>query len=274
MFTLVCALTSGYTGSVRMGAVRMGASRMGRVRMAGAGVGLEDWLQSRALVSEKFLDKVMTICHEEMIGTVDDIASMSTAGLLTKVFKPVVVVGIEAALGHGTASLAKSVVEVGAAGLSSPVVIASSAASASADIPLPEVRRRLIFYGQTTWGSEADLRRRLTILMAQASIEGGAQWDSMSMTWKGGLPEAGVVLAPPALSASRRAVAVPATPSVAAKEGPASPAATEVAAPTAPAPPKGKDTFSVTLKTPDGDLKLECPPDVYLLDHVDELEVS
>lgn len=28
----------------------------------------------------------------------------------------------------------------------------------------------------------------------------------------------------------------------------------------------------MTLKTPDGDLTLECPPNAYLLDHIDELE--
>ena len=37
-------------------------------------------------------------------------------------------------------------------------------------------------------------------------------------------------------------------------------------------PPHTAGHFAVTLKTPDGDLHITCPPDTYLLDHVDDLE--
>jgi ferredoxin len=47
----------------------------------------------------------------------------------------------------------------------------------------------------------------------------------------------------------------------------------EPAAPPAAAPPAAdKDTFTVTLKTPGGDKAFECPPDMYLLDQVEELD--
>lgn len=39
--------------------------------------------------------------------------------------------------------------------------------------------------------------------------------------------------------------------------------------PSAPAAPPGM--VKVTLKTPDGDIQIDCPTDAYLLDHVDEL---
>ena len=43
------------------------------------------------------------------------------------------------------------------------------------------------------------------------------------------------------------------------------------AAPTA-APAADKTTHTVMLKTPDGDLSFECPPDMYMLDQTEELD--
>ena len=69
-------------------------------------------------------------------------------------------------------------------------------------------------------------------------------------------------------------VAAPVEVPVAVAVGAAEPAAV-VTAPVAPAAPVASSapvgTFTVTMQTPEGDLVAHVPPDVYLLDHTDEL---
>ena len=80
-------------------------------------------------------------------------------------------------------------------------------------------------------------------------------------------PANNIVEAPVAVPAKEELVAaVAAAPAAAA---PAVAAAAPAPAPAAPAAAPG--TFKVTLQTPEGDLTLDCPPNVYLLDHTDEL---
>ena len=50
-------------------------------------------------------------------------------------------------------------------------------------------------------------------------------------------------------------------------------AVVEAPAPAEAAPvDPNKSTYTVTLKTPDGDLAFECPPDQYMLDQTEELD--
>lgn len=60
---------------------------------------LECWLETKAGVSAKFIAQVIAACDEEMIGDVDGLRIARDAGLLSGMFKPVVKLGIEAALG-------------------------------------------------------------------------------------------------------------------------------------------------------------------------------
>ena len=82
-------------------------------------------------------------------------------------------------------------------------------------------------------------------------------------------PANNIIEAPVAVPAKEEAVVVAAAvaaaaPAVAAPE----PAP---AAPTPATPAAAPGTFKVTMKTPDGDLQCDVPPNVYLLDHTDEL---
>ena len=89
------------------------------------------------------------------------------------------------------------------------------------------------------------------------------------------LSPVGGLARPPSLAAATAALAAK-SPAPAAKAAPApappSPAPPAPAPAPAAAPAADKSTFTVTFKTPDGDLTMECPPDQFLLDQCDELD--
>jgi len=59
---------------------------------------LSAFLTQRAGVSPKFVGRVLEICDDEMIDDVEQLKVARDAGLLSQIFKPVVAIGIEAAL--------------------------------------------------------------------------------------------------------------------------------------------------------------------------------
>lgn len=167
---LAALATYGFAPSLHVaagGIAGHGAVRMAPIACSGSD-SLDSWLQNKAMVSDKFLGAVLATCEEEMIGSVENLETLSKAGLLGSVFKPVVAASIEAALSGSGAAMATS--------------------APAAALPLAEVRRQLMLNGQDTWGSEAALRSRLDMFTAQFSVEFGAQWDPDSMAWSGGLP--------------------------------------------------------------------------------------
>eukprot|EP00316_Scyphosphaera_apsteinii_P012107 CAMPEP_0119308538 /NCGR_PEP_ID=MMETSP1333-20130426/11524_1 /TAXON_ID=418940 /ORGANISM="Scyphosphaera apsteinii, Strain RCC1455" /LENGTH=410 /DNA_ID=CAMNT_0007312335 /DNA_START=26 /DNA_END=1255 /DNA_ORIENTATION=- len=218
------------------------------------------WLKSSAGVSDKFMPKVLAVCEEEMVGSVENLMMLKEAGLLSQVFKPVIAAGIETALLDG-----------GSAVVAASSASASSPASASLDDPqlsLAEVKLRLMRNGQYTWGSEGELRGRLTFFDTQDALRVGAFWDSTACKWA--MPQPAV---PEAVTASALVSATPvvtATPEPAAAKVTSDPPPAKVA----PAAVVDKDTFTVTLVTPEGELKFECPPDTFLLDQTDEEEAD
>ena len=150
--------------------------------------------------------------------------------------------------------------------------------------------------GAPTWGSEVELRTRASMFVQTAAQTKNAQWDAATQAWTAGVPV--VDTNPP--KAKVATFAVPAVPS-GFDGGQWAPLVAPLDAPSATAPPKkaaaalrhprptrsrgrrapaaappaadpNKSTFTVTLKTPDGDKTFECPPDVYLLDQTDELD--
>ena len=249
---------------------------------------LEAWLGSKGGISPKFLPAVLATCEDEMIGSVSNLETLAAAGMLGSVFKPVVAASIEAALGGQSA--------VATASGSGASVMAEAAV-----MPLREVKRLLMLYGQDTWGSEAGLRARLDMFVQQRGHNAGAHWDAGTMAW---IDDAGLVdrspvtakvagfavpTAPDTFSGAQWApevagLAAPApkaAPAPAPKAAPApappapAPAPPPAAAAPSPAPPAAdpnKSTFTVTLKTPDGDKSFECDPDMYMLDQVEELD--
>ena len=62
---------------------------------------LRSFLADRAGVAPQYLEKVLEQCDAEMIGSVGNLAVARDVGLLPKLFKPVVALGIERALGPG-----------------------------------------------------------------------------------------------------------------------------------------------------------------------------
>ena len=69
----------------------------------------------RAHVSPAYADKVLEICDEQMIGTVDNLQTAAELGMLATLFKPVVAMGIQSALADvGAAGRAPSVAGVAA----------------------------------------------------------------------------------------------------------------------------------------------------------------
>jgi hypothetical protein len=64
----------------------------------------DQWLETEAGVSAKFLPQVLSVCEEEMIGSVANLRTLADAGVLGTVFKPVIAAGIESALGGGAAA--------------------------------------------------------------------------------------------------------------------------------------------------------------------------
>ena len=72
------------------------AARLAVPRMMAAD--LQTWLETSAGVSPKFIGKVMDVCDEEMIGSVENLAVLNEAGMLDTVFKPVIASAIQQAL--------------------------------------------------------------------------------------------------------------------------------------------------------------------------------
>jgi ferredoxin len=151
-------------------------------------------------------------------------------------------------------------------------------------VPIAEVKRLLMKEGQSTWGSEAELRRRYDMFFHQDRLE-IAQWNPSAAGWAAAVPfvnpNTGVpssagpfaVPAQPAGFVGGQWMPTAGGPAVAAAPAPApAPVAAAPAAPPAPAAPAAnKGTFTVTLINPDGTQKFECPPNLSVLDAIDEL---
>jgi len=115
----------------------------------------------------------------------------------------------------------------------------------------------------------------------QEKLNVGASWDSSSNAWTVPTKTAAMAptitgtTAPPAVAPAAPSAPATAPPKAAPAPAPAAAAPAPAAAapaPAAAAPSADKDTFTVTLKTPDGELKFECPPDQFILDQTDEEE--
>jgi ferredoxin len=220
----------------------------------------------------------------QMVGSVDNLRTLASEGLLPSVFKPVVAASIEAALGGGGG---------GGGGVAGGAAVESMADT----LPMGEVKRLLMMNRLETWGSDATLRARLNLVLQGASMGSGASWDAGARAWAG--PKVAVEDSLPFRLGDGAPLGagfeVPAAPSgfdgaqwapvvaplgAAAAPAPAKPKAAPAPAPppAAPAPPpppppaSDKATFTVTLKTPDGDATFECPPDLSFLDAIDELD--
>jgi hypothetical protein len=139
-----------------------------RVRMQET---LAAWLEQKAGVSQKFLPQVLETCDEQMIGSVANLRTLSDAGMLDGVFKPVIVAGIDAALSGSGAAAAGG----GGSGSLSPAIL-----------PLSEVKRVLMLEGQVTWGTEADLRGRADMFLQQRELLAGSSWDGATQSWSAG----------------------------------------------------------------------------------------
>jgi hypothetical protein len=64
-------------------------------RMMAEDTELSTFLTSKAGVAPKFLEAVICVCDEEMIGDVNSLKIAAEAGIVKKIFKPVVALGIE-----------------------------------------------------------------------------------------------------------------------------------------------------------------------------------
>lgn len=64
-------------------------------RMMAEDTELSTFLTSKAGVAPKFLEAVIRVCDEEMIGDVNSLKIAAEAGIVKKIFKPVVALGIE-----------------------------------------------------------------------------------------------------------------------------------------------------------------------------------
>ena len=230
---------------------------------------LQTWFETKTGIAPKFMGPIMQTCDSEMIGSVQNLALLNEAGMLETIFKPVVAASIKAALSKSGAAATLS---------------GSAAATATSTVPIAEVKRLLMKEGQSTWGSEAELRRRYDMFFHQDRLE-IAQWNPSAAGWAAAAP---LVNPNTGVPSSAGPFAVPAQPAgfvggqwmptaggpaVAAAPAPApAPVAAAPAAPPAPAAPAAnKGTFTVTLINPDGTQKFECPPNLSVLDAIDEL---
>ena len=239
-----------------------------RMQATKTGLDLATWLVDSAGVSPKFIDDVMATCDEQMLGSVENLATLQKAGMLGSIFKPVIAASIEQALGGGSAP--------------APVA-AVNGATARPTLTLSDVKRQLMANHQSTWGTEAELRTRLDMFLKQNNNKLGS-WDPSQQSWANSqLPvtTGAVVAAPPVAATAPKPVAAPPAapappPPPPPPPPPAAAAAPVVEAPPAPAPPAdpNKSTFTVTLKNPDGDVTFECPPDQFILDEAEEQEIE
>lgn len=203
LLVLSCQLaTAAFVAPPTMGR-RAGTASATRISMS---ADLESWLTSKAGVSSKFIGSIIAKCDEEMIGSVENLATLNEAGMLDGIFKPVVAAGIAAALGNSgpvaaTSSSAqmplKEVILIG------PRTVASQTAallSALLSSPLErsharrfasrrgKVKHLLMLNSQQTWGSEAALRARLDLFTLQSRLNAGGQWDPASQSWNNVVP--------------------------------------------------------------------------------------
>ena len=101
-FALVAGLAASLYPQFELPALRSPpSSSRAAVLHCSAAPPLRSWLADRAGVAPKFLDAVEKVCDDEMIGSVDNLATLRDAGLLGSTFKPVIAASIEAALGAG-----------------------------------------------------------------------------------------------------------------------------------------------------------------------------
>ena len=103
------ALALAATGYALQGPLPRSAGRSAVVRMTSGGGDLESWLLNEAGVSPKFIGQVLSTCEEEMIGSVANMQTLSNAGMLTSLFKPVIAASIEGALSGAVAGAPVSV---------------------------------------------------------------------------------------------------------------------------------------------------------------------
>jgi len=103
--TVVCAFSSPSITLVGQGKNRAGAC----VMSDGA---LRSFLLDEAGVAPKFIDKVLTVCDEEMIGDISGLRILAEAGLTGTLFKPVVALGIEKALGKPAPDVSQAAAQV------------------------------------------------------------------------------------------------------------------------------------------------------------------
>jgi ferredoxin--NADP+ reductase len=76
---------------------------------------LRTFLTERAGVHMSYVDKVLELCDDEMIGSVQNLQTAAELGMLSSLFKPVVALGIQSALVDvGSSRAAPSVVEAAA----------------------------------------------------------------------------------------------------------------------------------------------------------------
>ena len=109
------AATAGFDGSTMTSPLRTVAHICMVQSSTGCSDDLRTFLTARARVSPAYVDKVLEICDEEMIGSVDNLQTAAELGMLATLFKPVVAMGIQSALADvGAAGRAPSVAGVAA----------------------------------------------------------------------------------------------------------------------------------------------------------------
>ena len=109
------AATAGFDGSTMTSPLRTVAHICMVQSSTGCSDDLRTFLTARAQVSPAYVDKVLEICDEEMIGSVDNLQTAAELGMLATLFKPVVAMGIQSALADvGAAGRAPSVAGVAA----------------------------------------------------------------------------------------------------------------------------------------------------------------
>ena len=92
------AATAGFDGSTMTSPLRTVAHICMVQSSTGCSDDLRTFLTARARVSPAYVDKVLEICDEEMIGSVDNLQTAAELGMLATLFKPVVAMGIQSAL--------------------------------------------------------------------------------------------------------------------------------------------------------------------------------
>lgn len=262
-------------------AVRSSAVRSAVHMAVAAAEDLGTWLQ-KAGVSDRFLPAVLATCDENMVGSVENLVTLHRHGMLGSVFKPVVAASIEGALLQEGVSVAGPIsggaTATAAAAAAGPAAgtAAATVAAGSTVLSLTDVKRQLMANEQDTWGSEQALRARLDMFLAQERLRLGGSWDSDSQRWANTVVPSATAVAPAPVAKPAAPPTAPAKPTAAPESttapAPAAPAPTS--APAAAAPAADKATYTVTLKTPDGDMVFECPPDQYVLDQAEEDEVE